>query len=661
MNRYAFALRMARQDALRVKGRTALVLCMIGLPIGIVVALAVLRATTMAQDTKEGVPAPSGAEVAVLAMIIAMIVLQVVLLAGPAFVVDVRRRRRELALVEASGGAGRHLRAVVLASGLLLGGIAAVAGAALGIAAAAVTKQVAESDGGEPLGPFTVPWLMVAVTMLLGAGSGVLAAMVPAWQAGRMDVVAALAGRREPPGRSRRGWPIAGGVLVLAGVVVSLVGVQVMREFGAAVGAAAIIIGLVLACPWIVGTSGRLARGLPLPLRLAVRDAARNRARTAPAIAAIVAAVAGVTALAIGGASDFRQERIEYQAQLPMGSALVRPQPQNAEAAGPAIMRDLPGVPVTTLRGLPGEGSSCFSEDTSQCRSVSFSAKDDGMAGFNLMDNVVGGAREARLLLGRDDPAVTAALDAGTVVLFGAAPKAGGKVDATISYWADDQKHTAATVPDLPAVAAQGDPHVEAIVPPKVAERIAAKTGLRVETQAYGIDRADHRVTKAEQARLEKTMKAFAPYDDAVYVERGFTGSFGKVTLVLGAAAAILALGGTLIATSLAAADARPDLATLQAIGARPRTGRLLTMGQAGVTAAIGCWLGIAGGLVPGLAVTRPLTEGVNQPGFPRHGTIVDIPWLFMLVLAFGIPLVAAVFAGAVTGGRLPTTGRMAT
>ncbi|MGW2314285.1 FtsX-like permease family protein, partial [Actinomadura luteofluorescens] len=198
MNRYVFALRMARQDALRAKGRTALVLSMIGLPIGVVVALAVLRSTAEA-GADGGAGAPSAAESAVLAMIVSMVVLEVVLLAGPAFMVDARRRRRDLALVAASGGAGRHLRAVVLASGLLLGGIAAVAGAGLGIAAAAVVARVASGPDG--FGPLTVPWATIAVTMLLGAGSGLLAALVPARQAGRMDVVAALAGRREPPGR----------------------------------------------------------------------------------------------------------------------------------------------------------------------------------------------------------------------------------------------------------------------------------------------------------------------------------------------------------------------------------------------------------------------------------------------------------------------------
>ncbi|WP_141577678.1 FtsX-like permease family protein [Actinomadura sp. WMMA1423] len=657
MNRYAFALRMARQDALRAKGRTALVLAMIGLPIGAVVTLAVLQATVDANV--EGEPgSATGAESAILAMLFAMVLLEVVLLAGPAFLMDVRRRRRELALVASSGGAGRHLRAVVLASGLLLGGIAAVAGAGLGIAAAAVIVRASSGSG---FGPFSVPWIAVAATMLVGAGSGLFAALVPAWQAGRMDVVAALAGRREPAAAARRGWPIAGGVLVLAGVAASLEGIRVLREFGAALGAAAIIIGLVLACPWIVETTGRLAPRLPLPLRLAVRDGARNRARTAPAVAAIMAAVAGVTALAIGGASDYRQRQVEYQARLPHGSALIRlPQGGNEAAAAAAVQRALPGVPVVPLRTLPGEGAPCLSEDTSKCLALSFTAEQAGEPSVQMMEALVGGAREARLLLGRDDPAVSSALAAGKIVMFRVRPLPGGTATATVTYWKDDRQHTSATIKDLPAVTAQGDPHVRAIVPPKAAEELAAKAGVPIGTEAVGVDRADHRVTKAEEARLKRTMAAFSPDDDPVHVERGFTESFGGTTLLLGALAAVLAIGATLIATGLAAADARPDLATLRAVGARPRTGRLLTMGRGAYIAALGCWLGIAGGLVPGLAVARPLTDTVDEVGAAPHGTIIDVPWLLLLAIGIGIPLVAACAAGAVTGGRLTLTRREA-
>ncbi|WUH96997.1 hypothetical protein OHR68_26055 [Spirillospora sp. NBC_00431] len=657
MTRYRFALRMARQDALRAKARTSLVLGMIGLPVAAIVALAVLSetgeaSTTGAQGT--AAPGPSAAESAITALVITMIVLEIVLLAGPALVVDARRRRRDLALVAASGGTGRHLRAVVLATGLLLGGIAAVGGAVLGLLAAAVAMPVIEAAGDEPFGPLRVPWLQLAVTMLFGAGSGALAALLPAGQAARMDVVAALAGRRDPSGATRRGWPIAGGVLVLGGMAMSVLGVRVLREFGAAFGAAAIVLGLVVACPSIVGATGRLAPRLPLPLRLAVRDGARNRARTAPAVAAIMAAVAGVTALAIGGASDFRQDQIEYRATLPMGTTMILAPRTGADKAEQAIRRDLPGVPVLPLKVLPGPGGYCES-DAAVCPALVFTAPEDLEVTTGVLENVVGGPREARLLLGRDDPAVTSALEAGKVVLFQARPTSGGTTTATVTTWENDAQRTLRRIEGLPAVAASGDPHVRAIVPPEVARKI----GMPVRTEAFGVDRADHRVTEAEQARLERTMSAFdIGFEHEVYVERGFTESFGGVASLLAAVAAVLALGGALIATGLAAADSRPDLATFAAVGARPRTRRLLTMGQAAFVAGLGCWLGVAGGLVPGLAAARTLTGQTEHPGAADHGPIIDIPWTLLLGVGVAIPLVTAIAAGAFTRGRLPMTRR---
>ncbi|MFD0541320.1 hypothetical protein ACFQY7_53350 [Actinomadura luteofluorescens] len=56
--------------------------------------------------------------------------------------------------------------------------------------------------------------------------------------------------------------------------------------------------------------------------------------------------------------------------------------------------------------------------------------------------------------------------------------------------------------------------------------------------------------------------------------------------------------------------------------------------------------------------MTRPLTDGVEETGAAPHGTITDIPWLLLLAIAVGVPLVAACVAGAVTGGRLPKAGR---
>ncbi|WP_433326940.1 FtsX-like permease family protein [Spirillospora sp. CA-294931] len=610
---------------------------------------------------------PASTSTAIAAMIVAMVVLEVVLLAGPAFAVGMRRQRRQLALVAASGGTAGQLRAVVLAGGVVLGGVAAVGGAVLGVGGAALALPFIERATDRMAGPFEVPWLAVLVTMALGAVSGLLAAYVPARQAARMNVVAALGGRREQ-GRSPRGWPIAGGVLVVGGALLSLVGVRMMREFGAAFGTIAIIVGCVMIGPWVVGTAARGARWLPLSTRLAVRDAARNRGRAAPVVAAIMAAVAGITVLAIANASDFEERRRDYRTRMPMGSALIQAPQDVAEAAGRAVRGELPGVRVVDLRALPGDYSECRHRDTTKCPSVSFAgvgqtdqaspvpagSTGEGNRAENefTLDKVVGGPAEARLLLGRDDARVTEALAAGKIVLFRKTPLPAGTVDARVTVWQNDAQKTLRTVKALPAVSVSGTSYVGALVPPKA----AAKIGLPVRTVAYGVDRADHRVTKDEQARVTERIAGLTPFEDQVYVERGFTSSNGTIPLVLALAGGAMALGGSLIATGLSAADSRPDLATLAAIGARPRTRRLLMMGQAAFIAVLGCWLGIAAGFIPGLAVARPLTLDDGEKGSP----IVVIPWSTLGLIAIVIPLVAALAAALFTRSRLPMVRRTA-
>ncbi|KAB2342415.1 FtsX-like permease family protein [Actinomadura rudentiformis] len=606
------------------------------------------------------------ATTAVAAMIVAMVVLEVVLLAGPAFAVGVRRQRRQLALVAASGGDARHLRTVVLAGGIVIGGAAALLGAAAGIGLAAVAGPVYEAYSGNPMGPFEIPWALVPLPMVLGALSGLAAAYMPARQAARMDVVAALGGRRDQA-RSRGGWPIAGGALIIGGIVLCLVGVRLWREFGAALGAIAIIIGCVMIGPWVVGVAGRIAGPLPLPMRLAVRDGARNRGRAAPAVAAIMAAVAGITALAIGGASDFAQNRQEYRPQLPMGSTMIRGTAhegdQNAltERMRQAVARELPGVPAIPLRSLPGQDRICREPGPGKCPYATFGRVYNGPETI-VIDNLVGGPREARLLLGRDDPAVSAALTAGKIVLFHVKPPAGGTVPVHVKEYAEDKEKVVRSFGRLPAIAVPEATGVRAMVPPAV----ATKVGLPFDTSGFGIDRADHRVTKDEQSRLQERLNGIASDLNSpdVYVERGFTESFSQILLFLGLAGTLMVLGGSLIATGLSAADSRPDLATLAAVGARPRTRRLLMMGQAGFIAILGCWLGMLAGLAPGIAVARPLTSQDRAPAEPgsidtmSHGTIVAIPWELLGAIGIVVPLIAMLAAGLFTRSRLPMVRR---
>ena len=66
---------------------------------------------------------------AVLALIGVMALLEVVLLAGPAFAVGARRQSRSLALIAANGGTPSQSRRVVLGTAVVIGAVAGIVGA----------------------------------------------------------------------------------------------------------------------------------------------------------------------------------------------------------------------------------------------------------------------------------------------------------------------------------------------------------------------------------------------------------------------------------------------------------------------------------------------------------------------------------------------------
>ncbi len=120
-------------------------------------------------------------------------------------------------------------------------------------------------------------------------------------------------------------------------------------------------------------------------------------------------------------------------------------------------------------------------------------------------------------------------------------------------------------------------------------------------------------------------------------------------------------LGGTLTATFLALSDARPDLATLSAVGASPRSRRRVAASYALVVGLVGALLGAAVGFIPGIAITYPLTgeSWMNEmnPALPDH--FLDIPWLLIGTLVLALPLLTAVIVGLTARSRLPLASRL--
>ncbi|MFD0633945.1 FtsX-like permease family protein [Catenulispora yoronensis] len=229
------------------------------------------------------------ATVAVVAIALAMVLLEVVLLAGPAFAVSARRRRRDFGLLGAAGADGRRLRRIVLADGVVLGLAGGVAGTVLGVVAGAVTLPLFAHLSQQNPGGFRIVPEELLGAAAVGVLTGLAAALAPAIVTARQDVLAALTGRR---GQVRTPWRMSVVGLVGLGVGTALIlggSLTGTHTWPVAAGIALAELGVVACTPLLVSWFGRLGRVLPLTGRLAVRDGARNRGRTAPAVAAIMA------------------------------------------------------------------------------------------------------------------------------------------------------------------------------------------------------------------------------------------------------------------------------------------------------------------------------------------------------------------------------------
>ncbi|MBE3013777.1 FtsX-like permease family protein [Microbispora sp. NEAU-D428] len=597
---------------------------------------------------------------------VAIMLLEVVLLAGPAFAVGRLRRSREFALVAVQGGSPGHLRTIALADGLLFGVAASVPGAALGVGAAWLARPLLEQRAGYLLPPFTAPWAAVATAAALGVVAGLLAALAPAVAASRTDPVAVLSGRRER-GRERAGRPLPGIVLVVAGTAATVVSAG--HELGwIATSALVTQLGLVALTPALVAAVARLAARLPLPLRFAARDAARNRGRTAPAVAAVMTAVVALTAVGVTWQSRLAQRPAYAQdyPQAPTGALWIAGPdltPGLWDRVRAAAREELPaGVPLVEARTLMTKsGVPVYASVPDTAPDVSRVEWSDQSRSGGLL---VGNDDLLRYVLRRDDPHAEAALHEGKAVVLNPEVIRGGQLRIELTPDAGPGDLPPLTLPAV-GVRATGEGWARAVVAPEV----AAKNGYGTVTTMLVVDPADFRVPRATADRIASKVERISG-KATVRLEVPEAPDERILLVVLGIAAAVLVLGMTFVATMLAAVEARPDLETMSAVGAAPRVKRAVVAGQALVIALLGSVAGVLAGLAPGIAAARypdPHPAVFLRPdGVPTTMPVdaapaVATPWALVGLLVVVLPLLAALGGAVLTRSRLPLPRRRAT
>ncbi|MGW4380050.1 ABC transporter permease [Kitasatospora sp. NPDC004531] len=569
----------------------------------------------------------------------AMALLEVALLAGPAFAVGARRARRQLALLGAAGGRPGHVRAVVLGGGLVLGAAGAALGTVLGAALVAVLRGPIEEWGGSRFGAFTLRPADLAAIAAVGTVTALLAALLPALQAGRREVLDGLTDR-DPVRRSARWTPVLGVVVVLAGVGLALYGAVVAptaampvlaglttRTLSVLGGATLAELGLLLFTPALLALLGRLARLLPVGPRLALRDMARHRSRTGPAVAAVLAAVAGAVAVGVHTAGAEAQDRASYRLEQPVGSVRVvlNGDTDTMPQLRTAVVQDLPDL---------GERADLYQAQYIFCEGCSSVVTAEGGPRYGrtvTKSVVVGDAPVLRNLLALHDREAEAALLAGKAVVTDPSYLHDGKAVLQMQGNGMEVKQIAvdAVLVDRPA----SQRYTAVVISPDAVRGLGLKAA-----PAGAIWLPTAPVARQAEQRAAATVARLAPHAE-FGVERGYRATDSVMQVALSGFAALVVLGAAVVSTALAAADARRERALLSAIGARPRTRRTVAGLQAGLIALLGGVLGTVSGFVPAYALLRSRVSGVM--GAPAVLNPADIPWATIALLALALPVAA--------------------
>ena len=621
---------------------------------------------------------------ALVVIIVALGLLEVVLLAGTAFAVGARRQVRELGLVAASGGSPRDVRRIVLAQGLVLGALGAALGVAGGFAVALAGRPVWERLADSEITGWAFGPAEIAVAGLVGLLSGLAAAVLPAIGAGRMRPVNALAGRFRSTAGARRRGVVAGVVLLVAGAVCGLLGDRLLADdFAAYVrelaevqrtggfadapssggplalimgGATLALVGLVLLAPALIGAIARLGARLPLSARLAVRDAERHRHRTGPATSAIVVAVTGSVVLAFTLAGSFRADELRYPPQLPSNTLsvmrgessttgmlagskrAVAELPQGRRyplfvPLGPAPADLVPGDALHDARMLNADQQPgpCPSGSRSQDCGITIEVGRNGAVAIGDDDATT------RLVAGPGfDAAAREALASGKALVF-----ASRQLDSAGNVHIAN--HTGGRVTRVPGHVVASDRAYGALPAALVSRRTARSLGWDV-----GVDSV--LLTYGRQATHDDVDAAIAAAVDAgagVAQDDADPDPKNLALLLIAIAAGFVTLVGVAISVALSAAEGRADLATLAAVGAPASRRRALMAGQALLVGGLGCVLGV--GLGSFIAFTARATTG--SPEFV-------VPWANLAATGVGVPLLAALVAALCTRRTLPLVRR---
>jgi putative ABC transport system permease protein len=559
--------------------------------------------------------------------------LLVALIGAASFVVLAHRRMRQLGMLAAIGATEKQLRLVTLANGTVVGVVAAVVGATVGLAGwVAVAPQV-EDTVGYRVDELSVPWWLIASGMVLAVVAGTAAAWWPARNVARVPAVRALSGRPPEPKPARRAAALAG-VFVVVGVACLAIG----TDFGddttlgwanavlIVAGTVGVALGMLLACPAAIRVPAACVGRFPVAVRLALGDLARYRARSGAALAAISLPLAiAVTIVASATAAQAGAD----EGNLPENRVLIRahegpfiPEAAELDRLEAAVDR------VVAAFDAAGATSLDVALDPASRPDPSFEGRqaiflgERADEGWRDLDLVYVATPQLLAYYGYDLDAVAP----GTLIIT--------RETGELALLGDVQSKAEplTNVAHLP-------PSYSSLPGTFVTTEVIDERGwVRAPSGRWLVETSGP--PTSEQLAAAREAAAGAGLTIEV---RDRQGGLGALRTGATATGILVALAIVAMTVGLVRSEAGRDLRILTATGATRRTRRTLTAATGGGLALLGVILGTAGAY---LGLTA---------GFVRDlGELSPVPVAHLAVIAVGLPLLATA-AGWLVSGRAVT------
>jgi putative ABC transport system permease protein len=570
-----------------------------------------------------------------------LLLLLIALVAAAGFAVIAQRRLRQLGMLAAMGATKRNIRLVMLASGAMVGGIAAAAGTVIGAALWILLSPWLETAANHRIDRLSLPWTIVLGVIVLALVTAIGAAWWPARMVARVPVTEALSNRPPHPRPTHRS-AVMGAVFLVAGAGCLALSGQSKPPLLIA-GMLGMALGILYLSPIAIRFLAALGGRGPLAVRLSLRDLARHQARSAAALAAIGLALGIAFALIVAVSA----------AQHPASSG-------NLSDHQILIQMGEPGDPV-----IPVHTSTELQTLAVQVHQIAATLQKPQVVSLAMPidpaikpvppspDGSTGGQPVAEL----DIPAQGASADQG--------PRQSGTFSVYPLYVATPQllRYLGVDPAAVPAATDMvsvhsGDLSIENVSAPQTmlkVKHLAGPAYSAAPTSAMSLSGIARR--HWTQIAAGWLVQSSEPITSAQAVEARHIAALAGLTIVTrddqrslvavrqGAAGAgvLLALGVLAMTVGLIRREAANDLRILVAAGATSNVRRMLTAATASGLALAGVVLGL-GGAYLGLVAA-----------YDTHlGTLSHVPVVYLLSVAVCAPVVAFL-AGWLLAGRPPS------